>query len=86
MNLNKTLNIFILFVKNVRKNQRYNFIFNFRECGTFIFGSIGYGIHTTVAPSSYELRDTSTVYSRINQLRIAHVNNGHNHIEAEHIH
>ena len=54
--------------------------------GILLFGSIGYGIHMTVEPSSYELRDTRKGHSRMNEFRIAHVNNGHNHNEAEHIH
>ena len=58
----------------------------FGSVGLLFFGSIGYGIHTTVAPSSYELRDKSKVHSRMNELLIAHVSNGHNHNEAEHIH
>ena len=58
----------------------------FGSMGILFFGSIGYGIHTTVAPSSYQLRDIIKVYSKMNELRIAHVNNGHNQNEAEHIH
>ena len=76
----------ILFVENVTNIQRYNFFLIFGSVGLLLFGSIGYGIHMTVEPSSYELRDTRKRHSRMNEFRIAHVNNGHNHNEAEHIH
>ena len=51
-----------------------------------IFGSIGYGIYTTVGPSSHKLRDTIQEHSRMHELGIAHSYNGHNHNEVEHIH
>ena len=54
--------------------------------GLLFFGSIGYWIHIPIEPSSCELRDISKGHSRMNELQIAHVNNGHNHNEAEHIH
>ena len=51
-----------------------------------LFGSIGYGIYTTVGPSSYKLRDTIKEHARMHELGIAHGHNHHNHNEAEHIH
>ena len=35
--------------------------------GILLFGSIGYGIYTTVGPSSYKLRDT------IKELSLIHI-------------
>ena len=58
----------------------------FGSGGLLLFSSIGYGINTTLGPSSYELRDSRKGDSRMNELRIAHVNSGHYHNEAEHIH
>ena len=55
-------------------------------CSVGLFGSIGYGIYTTVGPSSYKLIDTIQEYARMHELGIAHGHNGHNHNEAEHIH
>ena len=54
--------------------------------GILLFGSIGYGIYTTVGPSSYKLRDTIKEHARMHELGIAHAHNHHNHDEAEHIH
>ena len=54
--------------------------------GLLLFGSIGYGIYTTVGPSSYKLRDTIKEHARLHELGIAHGNNSHNHNEADHIH
>ena len=54
--------------------------------GILLFGSIGYGIYTTVGPSSYKLRDTIKEHARMHELGIAHGHNHHNHNEAEHIH
>ena len=54
--------------------------------GILLFGSIWYGIYTTVGPSSYKLRDTIKEHARIHELGIAHGHNHHNHNEAEHIH
>ena len=54
--------------------------------GLLMFGSLGYGIYTTCGPSSFKLRDTIKEYSTMQELIIAHSNNGHNHNEAEHIH
>ena len=53
--------------------------------GILLFGSIGYGIYTTVGPSSYKLRDTIKEHARMHELGIAHGHNHHNHNEAEHI-
>ena len=54
--------------------------------GLLLFGSIGYGIYTTVGPSSHKLRDTIQEHARMHELGIAHGHNDHNHNEAEHIH
>ena len=56
--------------------------------GILLFGSIGYGIYTTVGASSYKLRDTIKEHARMHEyeLGIAHAHNRHNHNEAEHIH
>ena len=54
--------------------------------GLLMFGSINYGIHTTFGPSSFKLGDTLKEYATMQELIIAHTNNGHNHNEAEHIH
>tara|TARA_B100000886_G_C20362522_1_gene465859 strand:+ start:356 stop:571 length:216 start_codon:yes stop_codon:yes gene_type:complete len=54
--------------------------------GLLLFGSIGYGINTTVGPSSYNLRDTIKEHARMHELGIAHVHDGNNHNESEHIH
>ena len=52
-----------------------------------LFGSIGYGIYTTVGPSSHKLRDTIKEHARMHELGIAHGHNNHNNqSEAEHIH
>jgi len=51
--------------------------------GILLFGSIGYGIYTTVGPSSYKLRDTIKEHARMHELGIAHGHNHHNHNEAE---
>jgi len=39
--------------------------------GILLFGSIGYGIYTTVGPSSYKLRDTIKEHARMHELGIA---------------
>ena len=54
--------------------------------GLLLFGIIGNEIYTIVGPSSYKLRDTIKDHTRMHELLIAHVHNGHNHNEAEHIH
>ena len=54
--------------------------------GILLFGSIGYGIYTTVGPSSYKLRDTIKEHARMHELGIAHGHNHHNHNEEHHIH
>ena len=36
--------------------------------GILLFGSIGYGIYTTVGPSSYKLRDTIKEHARMHEL------------------
>ena len=46
-----------------------------------LFGSIGYGIYTTVGPSSHKLRDTIKEHARMHELGIAH-----NHNEGDHKH
>ena len=38
--------------------------------GILLFGSIGYGIYTTVGPSSYKLRDTIKEHARMHELGI----------------
>ena len=76
----------ILFVENVRNNQISKFIFSFGSVGLLLFGSISYGIYTTVGPSSHKLRDTIKKHARMHVLGIVHGHNGHNHNEAEHIH
>jgi len=48
-----------------------------------LFGSIGYGIYTTVGPSSHKLRDTIKEHARLHELGIAH---GHGPNEKDHIH
>ena len=58
----------------------------FASVGILLFGSIGYGIYTTVGSSSYRLRDSIKDYSRMRELRIVHVHNDHNHNDSEHIH
>ena len=58
----------------------------FGSFGLILFGSTGYGIYTTVGPSSKKLRDTIQEHARMYELGIAHGLNGHNHNEAEHIH
>ena len=50
------------------------------------FGSIGYGIYTTVGPSSYKLRDTIKEHARLHELGIAHGHNNHNHNESDNLH
>ena len=54
--------------------------------GLLLFDSIGYGIYTTVGPSSSKLRDTIKEHARIHELGIAHGRNSQNHNETEHIH
>ena len=55
--------------------------------GLLLFGSIGYGIYTTVGPPSHKLRDTIKEHARMHELGIAHGHNNHNNqSEAEHIH
>ena len=54
--------------------------------GILLFGSIGYGIYTTVGPSSYILRVTIEEHVRMHELGIAHGLNQHNHNEIEHTH
>ena len=54
--------------------------------GILLFGSIGYGIYTTLGPSSYKLRDTIKEHARMHELGIAHGHNHHNHNKSEHIH
>ena len=55
--------------------------------GLLLFGSIAYGIYTTVGPSSYKLRDTIKEHARMHELGIAHGHNDKNYkSEAEHIH
>ena len=58
----------------------------FASAGVLLFSSIGYRICTTVAPSSYKLRDIIKEHVRKSELRIVHVHNDYNHNEAEHIH
>tara|TARA_B100000886_G_scaffold294769_1_gene221353 strand:+ start:80 stop:256 length:177 start_codon:yes stop_codon:yes gene_type:complete len=57
-----------------------------KSVGLLFFGSIGYGIHTKVGPSSYKLRDTIKEHTRMHELVNAHGQNGHNNNEAERIH
>ena len=54
--------------------------------GLLLFGSLGYGIYTTVGPSSYKLRDTIKEHARLHELGIAHGHNNQNHNESDHIH
>ena len=54
--------------------------------GLLLFGSIGYGIYTTVGPSSYKLRDTIKEHARLHELGIAHGHNNHNHNASDHLH
>ena len=54
--------------------------------GLLLFGSIGYGIYTTVGPSSHKLRDTIKEHARLHELGIAHGHNNHNHNESDHLH
>ena len=54
--------------------------------GLLLFGAIGYGIYTTVGPSSHKLRDTIKEHARMHELGIAHGHNGRNHNESDHIH
>ena len=54
--------------------------------GILLFGSIGYGIYTTVGSSTYMLRDTIKEHARMLELGIAHDHNHHNHNEVEHTH
>ena len=60
--------------------------FLFCSIGLLLFGSIGYGIYTTVGPSSYKLRDTIQEHARMHELGIAHGHNNHNHDEENHTH
>ena len=54
--------------------------------GLLLFGAIGYGIYTTVGPSSYKLRDTIKEHARLHELGIAHGHNSQNRNEVDHIH
>ena len=54
--------------------------------GLLLFGSIGYGIYTTVWPSTYKLRDTIKEHARLHELGIAHGHKNHNHDESDHFH
>ena len=54
--------------------------------GILLFGSLGYGIYTTVGPSSHKLRDTIKEHARMHELGIAHGHNNHKHNEEEHVH
>ena len=54
--------------------------------GLLLFGSMGYGIYTTVGPSSYKLRDTIKEHARLHELGIAHGHNNHHHNESDHLH
>ena len=58
----------------------------FTSIGVLLFSSIGYGIYTAVGPSSHKLRDTIKEHARMRELRIVHIQNDHDHNEAEHIH
>ena len=61
-------------------------LFLFSSIGILLFGSIGYGIYTTVGPSSFKLRDTIKEHARLHELGIAHGHNKYSHNEADHIH
>ena len=63
-----------------------NLFLLFGSVRILLFGSIGYGIHTIVGPSSHKLREIIQEYARMHELGIAHSHKGHNHNEAEHIH
>ena len=54
--------------------------------GLLLFGSIWYGIYTTVGPSSYKLRDTIKEHARLHELGIAHGHSNNNHNESDHNH
>ena len=54
--------------------------------GLLFICSIGYGIYTTVGPSSYRLMDTIKEHARLHELGIAHGHNNHNHDESDHFH
>ena len=41
-----------------------------------LFGSIGYGIYTTIGPSSHKLRDTIKEHAKMHELGIAHGHGG----------
>ena len=58
----------------------------FASVGVLLSSSIGYGIYTTVEPSSYKLKDTIKEHARMRELRTVHAHNDHNNNEAEHIH
>ncbi|KGF91546.1 MULTISPECIES: photosystem II reaction center protein PsbN [Prochlorococcus] len=58
----------------------------FGSVGLLLFDSIGYGIYTTVGPSSHKLRDTIKDHARMHELGFAQDHNGQNENEAEHIH
>ena len=60
-----------------------NLIIMLGSIGLLLFGSIGYGIYTTIGPSSHKLRDTIKEHARMHELGIAH---NHNHNEADHVH
>ena len=60
-----------------------NLFLLFGSVGLLLFGSLGFGINTTVGLSSHKLRDTIQEHARMHKSGIAH---GHNHNEAEHIH
>ena len=47
--------------------------------GILLFGSIGYGIYTTVGPSSNKLIDTIKEHARIHELGISVGHNDYNH-------
>ena len=61
-------------------------LFLFSSIGILLFGSIGYGIYTTVGPSSLKLRDTIKEHARLHELGIAHGHNSYKHNESNHIH
>ena len=58
----------------------------FGSLGLLFFGLIGYEIYTTIGLTSYKLRNTIQEHTRMNESRIAHFHNGHNHNDGEYIH
>ena len=91
MNLNKSFKIFrvikkLILLKMLGTIKDPTLFLLLSSVGILLFGSIGYGIYTTVGPSSYKLRDTIKEHARMHELGIAHGHNHHNHNEAEHIH